>query len=370
MQKTPKVRFDPGDLLRLSVIPGIGSKKIRTLIARFKTPSDVFKASYRELLQIEGVSKLLATNIKKFQNDNFISSQLELLEKKKARIISYWDNEYPVLLKKIEDPPIILYIKGKIKQKDKKCIAIVGTRNFSTYGKLVTERFTRELALKDFTIVSGLARGIDTIAHNTVLSVGGETIAVLGSGVDVIYPNENQKLSEAITNQGAVLSEFPMGTKPEAVYFPRRNRIIAGICLATLVIEAGKKSGALITADRALEQGREVFAVPGNINNPKSAGCNDLIQQGAKLVRCIDDILEEFSFATEKTKNIEERLKHIPLLKDEEKVFSLLSNEPLHIDRISQQCGLPTSQVLGVLLSLELKNLVKQIVGKNFVRAL
>jgi len=370
MNPTLKDKFDPGDLLRLSVIPGIGSKKIRTLIARFKTPAGVFKASYRELLQIEGVSKLLATNIKKNHNDKYVSTQLDLLKKDQARIISYWDDEYPVLLKKIDDPPVLLFVKGELRQNDKKCIAIVGTRNSSTYGKLVTERFARELALKDFTIVSGLARGIDTIAHKTVLSVGGNTIAVLGSSVDIIYPEENLKLSQAITGQGAVISEFPMGTKPEAVYFPRRNRIIAGICLATLVIEAGKKSGALITADRALEQGRDVFAVPGNINNPKSYGCNDLIQQGAKLVRSVDDILEEFSFATEKTKSIEERLSHIPLSKDEEKIFRLLSNEPIHIDQISEQSGLPTAQVLGVLLSLELKNLVKQIVGKNFVRAL
>ncbi|MBN2411610.1 DNA-processing protein DprA [candidate division KSB1 bacterium] len=370
METPQQIKIDPGDLLRLSVIPGIGSKKIRTLIARFKTPSNVFKASYRELLQIEGVSKLLVTNIKKFRNDDFVSRQLQLLTKNKTRILSYWDNEYPVLLKKIEDPPVILYINGEIRHNDKKSIAIVGTRNPSTYGKLVTERFARELALKDFTIVSGLARGVDTIAHNAVLSVGGNTVAVLGSGVDVIYPSENQKLSETITGSGAVISEFPMGTKPEAVYFPRRNRIIAGMCLATLVIEAGKKSGALITADRALEQGRDVFAVPGNINNPKSAGCNELIQQGAKLVRSIDDILEEFSFSTEKPKNIAEQLSHIPLSKHEEKIFNLLSNEPLHIDQISEQGGLPISQVLSVLLSLELKNLVKQMVGKNFIRAL
>jgi len=370
MKTTPEIKFDPRDLLRLCTIPGIGSKKVRTLIARFKTPEGVFKASYRALLHLDGISKLLATNIKKFKNDKFINSQLELLNKHKARILSYWDNEYPVLLKKIEDPPIILFVKGKTEQNEKKCIAIVGTRNPSTYGKLVTERFSRELVLKNFIIVSGLARGIDTIAHKTALSIGGETIAVLGSGVDVIYPNENFKLSETITSRGAVFSEFPMGTKPEAVYFPRRNRIISGICLATLVVEAGKKSGALITADRALDQGREVFAVPGNINNPKSAGCNVLIQQGAKLVHSIDDILEEFSFTAEKTKNIEKLLPQIPLSKHEEKIFNLLSNEPKHIDQISEQSDMPTSQALSVLLSLELKNFVKQIAGKNFVRAL
>ncbi len=370
MQTPQPVTIDPGDLLRLCIIPGIGSKKVRALLTRFKTPSNVFKASYRELLQIEGVSKLLAANIKKFRNEEFVSGQLELLRKKNARILSFWDNEYPDLLKKIEDPPVILYIKGEIRQNIKKSIAVVGTRNPSTYGKLVTERLARELALKEFTVVSGLARGVDTIAHDAVLSVGGTTVAVLGSGVDVIYPYENLKLSEAITGCGAVISEFPMGTKPEAVYFPRRNRIIAGLCLATLVIEAGKKSGALITADRALEQGRDVFAVPGNINNPKSAGCNELIQQGAKLVRSIDDILEEFSFTTERTKNIEQQLSQIPLSKHEEKIFNLLSNEPLHIDQISEQGGLPISQVLSVLLSLELKNLVKQMVGKNFIRAL
>ncbi|HPG39146.1 MAG TPA: DNA-processing protein DprA [bacterium] len=362
--------FNRATLLQLCTVPGIGSKKVCTLLARFKTPEAVLAASFRELMEIEGISKALATAVKNHHNDVFVQQQLELVEKTQAKLVSYWDKQYPPLLKKIDDPPVILFVRGEVYKENEKCLALVGTRSPSTYGKLITEQFSRELTRNHITVVSGLARGIDTIAHQTVVVMEGRTIAVLGSGVDMIYPAENERLAEKIVSQGAVVSEFPMGAKPEAVYFPRRNRIISGLCTATLVIEAGQKSGALITTDKALEQGRDVFVVPGNINNPKSAGCNLLIQQGAKLVSCIEDILEEFSVDSRTAQTAQTELAMVDLSRHEEQVFNLLSNEPMHIDQISAQGGLPVSQTLSILLSLELKNLVKQIIGKHFIRAL
>ncbi len=350
----------------MCTVPRIGSKRIRSLVARFGTPDKVFGASVRELVEIEGISKQLAQNIKQHKNDSFIENQIQLLQTRNANVVSFWQDEYPPSLKNIPDAPILLYYKGNGLPVGQKSLAIVGTRHPSAYGKLITESFTRDLVRNGFTLVSGLARGVDTIAHQTTVNEGGQTIAVLGSGVDVIYPYENKKLSESICEKGLLVSEFPLGTKPEAMFFPRRNRIIAGLCSATLVIEAGKKSGALITADRAIEQGSDVFAVPGNINSPKSAGCNQLIQQGAKLITNVQDILEEY----DSVGAVPVQQQAPPdLSADEKKIFDLLSNEPLHIDRLSEKAGLPTSQVLGVLLSLELRNLAKQIIGKHFIRS-
>jgi DNA processing protein len=222
------------------------------------------------------------------------------------------------------------------------------------------------LALRGITIVSGLARGVDTIAHRAVVNTGGRTIAVLGSGIDNIYPEENRLLADQISNNGAVISEFPMMTKPDAINFPRRNRIISGLSLGTLVVEAGRKSGALITADFAAEQGRDVYAIPGNINNPKSFGCHDLIQQGAKLIQSVDDIFEEIGM--EKTAPLQHNMMPESLTHEERMVLALLSSEMQHIDLIASQAQLPTFHILSVLLSLELKNLVRQFPGKNFIR--
>jgi len=354
------------DLLRLSSVTGIGSQRIRNLIARFKSPSAVFRASARELVEIEGIDKTLARHIKIHQNTTFADEQLAKLQQSDARIVTFWDSEYPQLLKKIFDPPVMLFVRGTLQASDSQSIAVVGTRSPSAYGSLMAERFTRELVQHGLTVVSGLARGIDTISHRTTLAAGGRTIAILGTGVDLIYPSENKKLAEKIAENGAVISEFPMGTKPDAPHFPRRNRIIAGMSLGTLVVEAGLNSGALITADFAVDQSRDVFAIPGNINNPKCFGCHRLIQQGAKLVQKVNDIIEELQIGLSVNEKV---VPNIALSKDEEKLFGLLSHEPLHIDVIARKAEMSTPQALGVLLSLELKNLVRQIAGKNFVRA-
>ncbi len=359
---------DLHDLLRLSSVAGIGSQRIRNLIARFKSPAAVLHASVRELVGVEGIDKALARNIKTGANAGFADQQLKLLHKYNANIVTFWDELYPPLLKKTADPPALLYVRGQLLPGEHRMLAMVGTRSPSSYGKLMAERFARELQRRDITIVSGLARGIDTISHRATLAAGGRTIAVLGTGVDVVYPSENKELAKKICDNGALVSEFPMGAGPDAPHFPRRNRIIAGMCLGTLVVEAGLNSGALITTDFALEQGREVFAIPGNINNPKCYGCNRLIQQGAKLVQTIDDILEELQI--DLTQYGQEAKKpNVPLSKIEEKIIQFLSHEPVHIDALAQKADMSTAQVLGVLLTLELKNLVRQVAGKNFVRA-
>ncbi|MDZ7314512.1 MAG: DNA-processing protein DprA [candidate division KSB1 bacterium] len=353
------------DVLYLMTIPGLGSFRIRNLIKRFKTVQAVLAASVRELVEIEGIDKTLAMQIKRGGDQNFVEKQAEKIRSAGALLISYWDPHYPQLLRRIADPPLLLFVKGKVETIGALSVAIVGTRSPSGYGKIMAEKFSSELAQRGITIVSGLARGIDTIVHAAVVRTGGKTVAVLGSGVDVIYPEENKRLTEQIVQNGALISEFPMGTKPDAPHFPRRNRIVSGMCRGVLVIEAGEKSGALITADAALEQGREVFALPGNINNPKSCGCNRLIQEGAKLVTSVEDILDEIGISSSQPTPSEPS---IPLTSKEKSVVEVLTHEPIHIDKIASLCRMPVGEVLGILLSLELKNLVRQTPGKHFLR--
>ncbi len=358
--------LDPAAVLRLCTVPRLGSRRIRALIGRFKTPENVFNAPIRQLVEVEGIEKTLASTIKNGGNAAYVDSQLSKIKDHHVQILTYWDTDYPGLLKQVNDPPILLFYRGNPDCLQKPAIGIVGTRVPSTYGKLMADKFARELAEQQIVVVSGLARGVDTIAHRATVRTNGQTIAVLGSGLDQIYPEENKKLAADIGDNGVVLSEFPMGAKPDAPHFPRRNRIISGLSLGILVIEAGTKSGALITADFALEQNREVFAIPGNLNNPKSYGTNLLIQQGAKLVVSANDILEEIG----QLPQTQSAKKPAPSLNaHEEKVYNVLSNEPKHIDVIASLCQLPTSNVLGILLTLELKNIVQQLAGKNFIRA-
>lgn len=358
-------RFDSDALLRLCTIPRIGSIRIRALMARFQSPENILGASLHQLIQVDGIDKKLARSIIKGGDPSFAQEQMKRLEQTDTRLLSLWDDDYPPLLKRISSPPVLLWIQGRAKSLVQQSIAIVGTRNPSHYGKLMAEQLTREMARESLAIVSGLARGVDTLVHQSVVNAGGVTIAVLGSGLDVIYPHENTQLAKRIIKNGALLSEFPLGSKPEAANFPRRNRIIAGMTVGTLVIEAGKKSGALITADYALEQNREVFAVPGPINNPRSIGCNWLIQQGAKLINTPSDIFEEIKGLNP---SAHPKQPDIPLSGIEKRIYDQLSYDPQYIDVLAERCGLPTHELLTVLLSLELKNLVQQMAGKNFIR--
>jgi len=354
------------DFLLLCSIPRLGSHRVRNLVQRFKYPKRIFNASVRELVQVDGIEKSLAERIKNGGDLEFVAQQLDLIQKNKVEIMSFWHPDFPVSLKNIYDPPIMLYIKGNTQCLQKESIAVVGTRAPSTYGKIITEKYVTELAKNKIAVVSGLARGVDTIAHQTSVKYEGATIAVLGSGLDKIYPGENALLAEQICENGLLVSEFVMGKGPDAMNFPRRNRIIAGISKCTLVIEAGNKSGSLITADFALDQGKEVFSVPGNVNSRNSIGTNKLIQQGATPALDINEIIQYVSPCQNHTKSS----RPLPRLsKSEEKIYTLLDTEPQHIDVISQKSGLATSQVLAILLSLELKSVIKQISGKHFLIA-
>ena len=280
-------------LLGLYSISGIGPTRMRKLISAFQSPQDVLQAPPEQLIQVEGIDRKTAQKIRAGADDSFVQEQIKLLEKHETKLITYWDAQYPTRLKKIYDPPVFLFYKGNPQYLNLPAIAVVGTRNPSGYGRMISEKFSRELAQRGLSIVSGLARGVDTIAHKTALKVNAKTIAVLGNGLDFIYPPENRQLYADIFENGLIISEYAMATKPDAVNFPKRNRIISGLSLGVLITEAGDKSGALLTALYANDQNREVFAVPGSIVSEKSAGTNKLIRNGAKLTRNVVDILEE-----------------------------------------------------------------------------
>ncbi len=366
MQRSPA---EDEALLRLAAVPGIGPSRLRTLVGHFRSASAVFKSSPRELAQVAGVDVKTIERISSVDGRANAKRQQERLHAVGARMMTFWDADYPALLKQIYDPPAVLFIKGQLEESDELAIGIVGTRQPSRYGRLVAEKLTAELSSHGLTIVSGLAYGIDTVAHQWAMKSGGRTVAVLGSGLDHIYPPENKKLSEHIAGRGALISEFAMGAGPDRSNFPRRNRLICGLSLGVVVVEAGQKSGALITAGMALEQNREVFAVPGNIYSKTSAGSNLLIKEGAQVVTETEDILRVLAPRLKRLTHERPAAHTIPDISAGEKaVLSSLSNEPRHIDEIARALKLSTSQVLASLLSLELKNLVRQQAGKLFVR--
>lgn len=360
------------DLFLLLSVERIGPAKIRSLLSKFRNLHNILDASNNELQEVEGISKELSSRIKKISSHkdemkSFVEKELTKLKKIGGRIITVWDEDYPPLLKKIYDPPLILYLKGNFDERDQYSIAVVGTRSPTNYGKIQAERIVTALAEQGITIVSGLARGIDSIAHKTALKNRSRTIAVVGSGLDVIYPPENKKLFEEISENGVIISEFALGTKPDAVNFPKRNRIISGISLGTLVVETGINGGAMQTARLALDQNREVFAIPGNIGVRQSEGTNLLIQRGeAELITSAEDILTELELKLKPVigKNIPKPEKDLNMF--EEKIYNSLTNEPLHIDKIAELTNLSTSDCLVHLLSLEFKGLVKQLPGKVF----
>ncbi len=358
------------DLLRLSAVPGIGSNRLRALVTHFGSPTAVLDASPRELARVEGIDKKLASTIAHHRGGkDFVEDQLSRLNKSNGRIVTLWHEEYPEYLRKIYDPPPLLFFRGTLETNDRFAVAIVGTRHPTLYGKLMAEKFTQELSEKGITIVSGLARGIDTVAHHSALNAGGRTIAVIGSGIDIIYPPENKKLAAHIEECGAVMSELPMGTKPDPGNFPRRNRIISGMSLGTLIIETAENGGAMITASTTLDQNRELFCVPGNINEKYSVGSNKLIRQGhAKLVQSVDDIIAELETALRPI--LKNTPPHVPVQLSvfEQKIFDTLTAEPTHIDLLSEHSGLSIPDTLVNLLSMEFKGVVRQLAGKMFMK--
>ncbi len=367
----------------LKWVEGVGNVGFKALLEAFGTPQKVFEAPLSMIKAVPGIGDKTAPQIKAFKDWKKVEKELECADRTGVSIVTSQDPLYPSQLLSTYDYPAFLYVKGHLKEDDVN-VAVVGSRTASTYGKFTTERLCRELVLRGITVISGLARGIDSAAHRGALSGKGRTIAVLGCGLDVVYPPENEKLFNEISLQGALISEFPFGTPPNAPNFPARNRIISGISLGVVVVEASEKSGSLITARIALEQGREVFAVPGSIDSSGSRGTNKLIKQGAKLIENVEDILEEIlPQVTREPKSVkpdqrqkqpddhQKILKSSPdlVLKETEKtVWQVLSQKPVHIDQIITSTGLTAHEVLGILLNLELQGLIEQKPGKTYMR--
>jgi DNA processing protein len=355
----------------LKSVPGIGNHLFKRLIHRFKSPELVFKASLEDLLQVEGVPSRVATAIRNHKISAEIHRELERIDQKGIQVVTMADPQYPPLLREIPDPPPYLYVYGTLDGSTGN-IAVVGSRNPTAYGMTTTRNLCADLAVRGLTIVSGMARGIDTAAHEGALIGKGKTIAVLGSGLDRVYPSENLKLFHRISRNGAVISEFPLLTEPEAHNFPIRNRVISGVSLGTVVVEASRKSGSLITARLAVEQNREVFAVPGSVQSFKSTGTHTLIKQGAKLVEHAQDIFEELGPAfgardTEEIKIQHPTDKHLPPLSpDEALVYKSLGPYPEHIDDLVRKTSMEPGKLSGILLKLELKGMVLQSPGKLF----
>ena len=347
-----------------SKMPGIGRVKTSQLLEHFNTLEHAWKAPIGELKK-SGLDSKTVENIVNLRTRIAPDEEMDSLKKYKIEVLACDSLTYPQRLKEIYDYPPVLYIRGNLLPQDECCLAVVGTRRATVYGRQVTEEIVSDLARNGITIVSGLARGIDSVAHRAALEVGARTMAVFACGLDIVYPAENAKLAREIMEHGALISEYPLGTKPKADNFPRRNRIMSGLSLGVLVIEAGESSGALITANQALEQNREVFAVPGSILSPASRGTNHLIQEGAKLVRNYVDILEELNL-TIMAQQLEMK-ELLPVDEAESLLLKQLSREPIHIDDICRQSGLATALVGSALTMMELKGMVKQVGGMNYV---
>lgn len=355
--------------LALGKIKGIGRLTYKKLIDEFNDPRAVFEAPLKRLEEIPGIGKKTALSIKSFKEWDWVKNEIDLIEKHGVQFLTQRHTSFPKALLSIPDPPPYLYVKGALFSSDDNAIAVVGTRLPTQYGVSAAENISGTLAGLGITIVSGMARGIDSAAHRGAIAGKGRTIAVLGSGIDVIYPLENKKLYKEIIANGAVVSEFPMATPPMSTNFPQRNRIISGLAKGVLVVEASEKSGSLITAQLALDYGRDVFALPGNTTSLKSKGTNKLIKQGAKLVEDAHDILEELPVAQGAGIKVQgtKAKTTIELSSEEGKIISLL-DEPCFIDTIIQKTGLPASKISVLLLDMELKGLVLQQPGKQFVR--
>lgn len=383
----------------LALVPGVGTAMFIRLLARYRTPDAVLSASRRALEEVVGPK--LAERITQYADVADVAGQESAMAKWDASLITLEDPAYPLRLAEIYDPPLLLFIRGHMLEAELPCVAIVGTRRATPYGVRMAEKFGRELAARGVTVVSGMANGIDAAAHRGALEAGGNTIAVLGCGVDVVYPQQNAELMKEIVAKGSVVSQFPMGTSPSPGHFPYRNRIISGMSLGTLVVEAPLTSGALITARQAAEQGREVFAVPGQIGVINSQGPHLLIREGAKLVESVDDILVELELpasvrAANRSQTVAASIAEtteataplrppIALVKpqpapaprvetpkpsastnEERRILDALSPNGSHVDEIAQSCRVSVSQALSALTLLELKGLVRQFSGKRF----
>lgn len=366
----------------LSSIPGMGAVKFYRLMKHFGNPKALWDIKNFNYLRIKGLDTKTAQRILSKEYKDKTDEYLDLIKKYGINVLTIKDDNYPANLRNIYDPPPVIYERGQLLEQDEVAVAVVGSRKATPGGIHRAEKLAKELAARGVTIVSGMARGIDSAAHRGALAAGGRTIAVLGCGVDTVYPPENRELAYKIISNGAVISEFPPGEPPRPLNFPARNRIISGLSKGVVVVEAGEKSGALITVDFALEQGREVFAVPGNIDSCLSVGTNRMIKDGAKVVTGIDDILEELKFTlpiskirgtekdmraetTQSTVRVEEKFAEIG--SDERKILDCILTQPKHIDNIVAESGCDAGTVSSILTMLELKGMIRQLPGSVFV---
>jgi DNA processing protein len=347
-----------------NLIKGIGAVRMQALIQHFGNLGEAWQAAPVELARA-GLSLKLIERIVQARQGVDLEKLWAKIEAQGIKILTWEDEAYPQRLKEIEQPPPVLYLRGEYLPDDLFAVAVVGTRRVTAYGRQITEELSAFLAANSITVVSGLARGVDAIAHQTSLKAGGRTIGVLGSGVDKIYPPEHRALAEKMLEHGAIISDYPPGTPPEASNFPPRNRIVSGLSLAVVVVEAGETSGALITAEFAAEQGREVFAVPGSILAPQSKGTNKLIQNGALPLLSVNDLMQ----ALDLTRMGEHKAarKIIPADETEARLMNVLGDEPLHVDEIRSQAELPIEKVTATLALMELKGMVRQVGGMNYV---
>lgn len=347
----------------LNMVKGIGAARLRTLLEVFGDAQTAWQA-HPQSLRSAGLPVGVVENLVKLRD--VISPELvwEQIARQNIRVMLWGDEDYPPRLAEVENAPPVLYLRGSLTSEDAWAVAVVGTRRITAYGRQVAERIAAQLVANGIVVVSGLAAGVDTVAHQAALDAGGRTLAVLGSGVDRIYPPANRQLAERITTSGALLSDYAPGTPPEASNFPPRNRIISGLAMATVVVEAGEKSGALITADFAVEQGREVFAVPGSVFAPQSRGPNRLIQNGAHPLLDPQEILDVLDL--QRVSDQREARVVLPANATEAELFRLLGHEPLHVDEIRAQTDLPIEEVTATLALMELKGMVRQMGGMRY----
>ncbi len=363
----------------LNMVPGIGGKIFRRILNQFDTARDFLDAGPGAWRRIDGIGDQIAVRLQELLEEGGGEREFEEARDMGLQLLTIQEPAYPSLLKTVHDPPAVLSVMGDLSDRDRFALAVVGTRGCTHYGTKQAKRFASMLAYRGITVVSGLARGIDTAAHKGTLQANGRTIAVLGSGLKNIYPRENEELVEEILDgdHGAVVSELPLDTPPDSSNFPQRNRIISGLSMGVLVVEAPSRSGALITVDLALDQNREVFALPGNVDSPKSQGTNNLIQEGAKLVMDVEDILEELQGYVELQEEDREQANETevqgrePELASEveEKIFGELSSDPVTIDELAERMDIPGNTIASALTKMEIRGLVEQLPGKTFVRS-
>ena len=360
-------------LIALNLIEHVGPVRVRQLLDHFGEAPAILRAGKQQLLKVRGIGEETADAICGWESGVDLAGELKRIGEFGCHVITQEDAEYPELLRQIYDPPIVLYVKGTLTAQDKNAIALVGSRQTTSYGTETARKFAYQLAYIGVTVVSGGARGIDTAAHQGALAAKGRTIAVLGTGINLVFPPENAELFERIAASGAIITQFPFNRPADKQTFPIRNRIVAGMTLGTVVVEANLSSGALITANFATDYGRQIFAVPGRVDSPRSKGCHDLIKKGAKLCEGADDILSEFEYlfpAMNRPASPAETgvLPALSLSENETKILAAVGEDETHIDEIIRASGLPASAVSVGLLGLEMKRMVRQLPGKVFVR--